>query len=110
VAHAFARSLQEAGRVLQRRTMEEADVHVISERVDVSEGRVLDTGDRAAVVHQLPHVVATLPHSREPLFCERPQLIPLAAQPRVNRRVPFHRSGEPQQAVHHEDSPSVLAS
>jgi hypothetical protein len=79
VAHAFARSLQQTGRIFQHRTVEEANVYVISEGVDVSEGRVINTGDWASVVHQLSDVGATLPHPREPLVRNLSQLIPLTA-------------------------------
>ena len=79
VAPALARSLQQASRVLQQRTKEEADVDVILERVDVAKRRVVDAGGRTSVVHQFAHVAAPLPHAHEPGFCERPQIIALRA-------------------------------
>ena len=75
MAPAFARSLQQASRVFQQRTKEEADVDVILERVDVAKRGVVHARGRTSIVHQFAHVAATLPHAHEPGFCERAQII-----------------------------------
>src|SRR5215207_5122110 len=90
VAPALARSLQQAGGVLQQRTKEEADVDVILVRDDVAERRVADASGRTSVVDQFAHVAATFAHAYEPGLCERPQIIALRAQPGVDRRVALH--------------------
>jgi hypothetical protein len=66
VPPALARAFQQAGRIGQQRTKEEADVDVIPERGNVAECGLADARGRAAVVHQLAHVVAAAPHAREP--------------------------------------------
>ena len=104
VAPALAGSLQQASRVLQQRTKEEADVDVIFERVDVAERRVVDAGGRTTVVHQLAHVAATLPHAHEPGFDERSQIIALRAQPGIDCGVVFHRRWEAHDVVHRRPS------
>jgi hypothetical protein len=106
---ALARSLQQASRVLQQRTKEEADVEVILERVDVAKGCVVDAGGRTSVVHQFAHVDATLPHVHEPRFCERPQIIALRAQPDIDRGVVSDRRRETKDVIHRASSiaPSV---
>jgi hypothetical protein len=100
MAPALACSLDQASRVLQQRTKEEADVDVIPERIDVTKRGVVDAGGRTSVVHQLPHVAATLPHAQEPGFCERPQISPLRTQPDIDRGVAFHRRRKAKNVVH----------
>jgi pimeloyl-ACP methyl ester carboxylesterase len=105
VAPALARSLQQASRVVQQRTKEEADVDVILERGDVAKRCVVDAGGRTSVVHQFAYVAATLPHAREPGFRERPQIIALRAQPGIDRGVAFHRRREAKYVFHRPSSP-----
>jgi hypothetical protein len=91
VAASLARSLQQASRILQQRAKEKANVDMISERSDVAERCVVDAGSRTSVVHQLTHIAATLPHTGEPAFYERPEFIALRAQPDIDRGIVFHR-------------------
>jgi hypothetical protein len=100
MAPALARSLQQASRVPQQRTEEEADVDVIFERVDVAKRRVVDAGGRTSVVHQLAHIAAALPHAREPRFHEGTQVIALRTQPAIDRRIVFYRRWEAQDVIH----------
>src|ERR1700729_3093427 len=94
VPHAFAASQQQSGWILEQRATEEADVDMTFERVDVTERRITDTGDRATIVHQLADIVPALPHHQEPPSRERSQLERTVGQPGVDSRISSHRSGE----------------
>ena len=50
--HAFAGAFQKTRGIVQRRTVEEADIDVILEAVDVSKRRVLHTCGGAAIVQE----------------------------------------------------------
>src|SRR5690606_4519720 len=91
--------LQQARRVHQQGTEEEADVDVALEGVDVGEGRVAHAGGRAAVVHQLAHIAAALAHALEPGLNEGAQIGSLRAQPRVDLGIVLHRGGEAKDVV-----------
>src|SRR5271156_2434497 len=74
VPHAFATSLQQSGWVLQHCAVEDPDIDMSFECVDVSERLILDTRDRATIVHQLSDIVTALPHLHKPLLRNGPQL------------------------------------
>ena len=62
MAHELARPFQQALGVGNFGAAKEPDVDVSGEHVDVREGHVAETGDRAAIVHQFAHFVAAPAH------------------------------------------------
>ena len=85
--HSPAHAFKQTGGVLQRGSMEEADIDVSPERIDVAERDVLHAGDGTAIVDKLADVVAAGPHPRKPWTREGGQLIRLRAQPSVDSGV-----------------------
>jgi hypothetical protein len=108
VPHAFARSLQQSGRIFEQRAVEEPDVDVIFECVDVPEGRVVDAGGRHSVVHQLAHVAATLPHACKPLLHKRSEVVALSVQPAIDQGVALRRRRKSQYTVHSRNLSQVV--
>jgi len=84
VTHAFAGSFQQAGRILQLRTMEETHIDMILEHAYVRERRVFNTCGGEAIVHQLANVFAALPYSLKPRLGKTAQLLRLLRQPAVD--------------------------
>ena len=66
MAHEFAATLEQAGRIGQGCALEESYVHVRGEYIDVCEGRVSETGNGAAVVEEFADFVAADSHHVEP--------------------------------------------
>ena len=56
MAHEPPATLQKMFGVLEARTQEEADIHVILERVDVAEGQIRDAGRGMAIVPQFQDI------------------------------------------------------
>src|SRR3981189_1734298 len=54
MAHELAGALQQAGRIGQRCAVKETHVNMRSEYIDVAEGRISQTGNRTAVMQELP--------------------------------------------------------
>lgn len=54
--HAFAGAFQQTGRVVQRRTVEEADIHMGAEGVDVIKRRVSHTRRGMVILRKLSHI------------------------------------------------------
>src|SRR5579863_2919334 len=67
VAHVFAGSLQQTGRVRQRRDAKESHVYVRSEYIHVAEGRIAQACNRTAVMKELPNLVPASSHHLKPL-------------------------------------------
>ena len=84
MAHPFAATFQESSGILEKRAVEEADVHVVLEYIHIREGCVADTRDRTAVVQCLSDIIAALSYFHEPLFCDRTQLAFISVQPVSN--------------------------
>src|SRR6201987_5217476 len=68
VAHEPARALQQAGRIRQCRAVKEPHIYVRSEYIDVAEGRISQTCNRAAVMQKLPDFVPAFSHHLKPLM------------------------------------------
>ncbi|HJU26740.1 MAG TPA: hypothetical protein VJ722_08700 [Rhodanobacteraceae bacterium] len=83
--HALAGALKQAGRIGKRRSVEEPDIHMYTERVDVPERRVLHARDGMPVIHKLADIRSATAHLFEPRPRELPQRI-VGFEPRVNPR------------------------
>src|SRR6266851_2325312 len=66
VPHAFAGTFKQAGRVVERRSVEEADIHMSSEGVDVPKRRVPHTRGGMAIVQKLANVRSAAAHLFKP--------------------------------------------
>jgi len=60
--HAFAGAFQKAFRVIERRTVEEADIHVSTEGVDIPEGHIFHARGGVAIVQKLAYVRTAAAH------------------------------------------------
>src|SRR5690349_17285678 len=90
--HSSACAFEQTVRVLQRGSLEEADIDVAPERVDVAERDVLHAGNGTAIVNKFADVVAARPHPRKPWTREGGQLLRLLAQPGVDSAVAPRRT------------------
>src|SRR6266576_2255547 len=68
MAHELAGALQQAGRIGQRCAVKEPHVYVRSEDIDVAEGRISQTGNRTAVMQELPDFVPAFSHHAKPVM------------------------------------------
>jgi len=78
------RRLAEGGRIVQRRPVEEADIHVGTERVDVAERGVSHTRRGMPVLQKLANVRAAPAHPLEPWLGHAPQLMVRHGEPGVD--------------------------
>jgi hypothetical protein len=97
--HAFAASLQYTCGILKGSAVEESNIDMAFERVDVAERRIVNTCDRATIVHQLSDIITALPYPHKPLLRNRSQLDRAIRQPPIDSRVPFYTSGQSQDVV-----------
>jgi hypothetical protein len=86
--------------------MEEADIGMRPERVDISERRVADAGDRTSVVEKLADVGAAAAHSVEPSPHHPAQRIGIVREPGLDPGIAPDRAGESQQIPHRAGSPA----
>jgi len=96
MAHELASALQQADRIGQRRAVEESHVYVRSKYIDVAEGRISQTGYRAAVMEKLPNFVAAFPHYFNPLMRDGSQFTGMLLHPRVDCGIPLDSAVESQ--------------
>src|SRR5258707_13305698 len=68
MAHELAGALQQASRIRQRCAVKEPHVYVRMEDIDVAEGRISQTCNRAAVMQKLPDFVPAFSHHLKPLM------------------------------------------
>ena len=97
MAHELADALQQAGRIRQRCAVKEPHVYVRSEYIDVAEGRISQTCNRAAVVQKLPDFVPALSHRLKPLLRDGSQFTRMLFHPRINGGIPLDSAIESQQ-------------
>lgn len=100
--HQLSCAFQQSARIGEFGTAKKPDVHVIPERIDVTECRVPDTRCRMTVMHQLPDVVSAGAHHLEPVLRDLPQIIGILAHPDINGWLSFDRTGEPEELIHRE--------
>src|SRR5467141_2518377 len=75
MAHELAGALQQAARIRQLCAVKEPHVYVRSEYIDVAEGRVSQTCNRAAVMQKLPDFVPAFSHHLKPLMRDGSELL-----------------------------------
>jgi hypothetical protein len=101
MAHESAHALQQAGRIRQRVTVKEPNIYVRSEYVDVAEGSIAQTCNRAAVMQYFPDFISTFSHRLKPLMRDGSQLSPMLIHPRIDCGVAFDGTVESQQLRFH---------
>ena len=101
MAHELAGALQQAGRIGQRCAVKEPHVYVRSEYIDVPEGRISQTGDRAAVMQKLPDFVPAFSHHLKPLMRDGSQFTGMLFHPRIDGGVSLDSAVESQQFCSH---------
>src|SRR6266567_9118463 len=106
MAHELAGALQQPGRIVQRCAVKEPHVHVRSEYIDVPEGRISQTCDRAAVMQKLPDFVPAFSHRLKPLMRDGSQFARMLFHPRVDGGIPLYSPVESQQFRSHRYSTS----
>jgi len=100
VPHEPAGAFEQALGIRQLGAAKEADIHVIPERIDVTECGICDARRRMAVMQQLPNVVPAGTHDLEPAPCNRPQLPGMLAHPDLDGWFPLDRTVKPQKSAH----------
>ncbi len=93
--HAFAGAFQKAGRVIERRPVEEADIHMSTEGVDVPKRRISHTRRGMAIVQKFANVRSAAAHLLEPWLGDPSQLIIRLGEPSANPGVSLNGAWEP---------------
>jgi hypothetical protein len=98
--HPSACAFQQAGRVVERRTGKEADVHVGAEGVDVPKRGVSHARRGVAVLQKFADVRTAAAHLFEPWLSHQPQLVVRLGKPNIDAWVTPHGAREPEELVH----------
>ncbi len=77
--------------------VKEPHVHVRGEYVDVGEGRIAKTGNRAAVMQDLPDFVSAFSHHLKPLARDGSQFTFMLFHPRIDGGIAFDSTVESQE-------------
>src|SRR5450631_179577 len=101
MAHELAGALQQAGRIRQRRAVKEPHVYVGSEYINVAEGRISQTCNRAAIMQKLPDFVPAFSHHLKPLTRDGCQFTWMLFHPCINGGIPLDSAVESQQFHFH---------
>src|ERR1700722_1680092 len=94
-AHALTGAFEKAGRVVERRPVEEADIHMGAEGVYVAKRRIFHARCGRAVVQKLANVRSTAAHLFKPRVGEPSELVIRLGEPRVNASVSLNGAREP---------------
>src|SRR6266853_3978346 len=108
MAHELAVALQQAGRIRQRCAVKEPHVYVRVEYIDVAEGRISQTYNRAAVMQKLPDFVPAFSHHLKPPMRDGSQFTCLLFHPRIDGGIPLDSAVESQQFRSHRRSTSKI--
>jgi len=101
MAHSLACALQYVSRIWERRPLKEPDVHVRGEYIDVAEGHIAQTGNRTAVMQELPDFVAAFSHPLKPLARDGSQFPWMLIHPLVDGGIVVLRTVESKQFCFH---------
>lgn len=82
MAHTLARAFEKARRIFEPGAKEKPDIDVLPEGIDLAESSIPDASPGMAVVQELAHVVAEVPHEVEP----RPRHAAEVERPRLEAR------------------------
>ena len=93
--HALAGTFQKVGRIVERRPVEEADIHMGAEGVYVAKRRIFHTRCGMAVVQKLANVRPTAAHLFEPRVGEPSELVIRLGEPSVNAGVSLNGARKP---------------
>src|SRR3979490_70169 len=104
MAHELAGALQQVSRIRQRCALKEPHVYVRSEYIDVAEGRISQTCNRAAVMQKLPHFVSAFSHHLKPLMRDGSQFARMLFHPHIDGGIPLDSAVESQQFRSHRYS------
>src|SRR5580698_2079537 len=97
MAHELACTLQQVGGIRQACALKETHVNVRREYVDVAEGRIAQTRDRAAVMQKLTNFVPTISHHLKPLMRDGSQFACMLVHPGIDGGIPLDSAVESQQ-------------
>lgn len=107
VAHEFAGTQENAGRIGESIAVKEADVDVGGEDVDVGEGCVAEAGDGAAVMEDLADFIAAFAHDGEPMLGDVAEFAGVALHPGFDGGVTLESAVEAKERFFHESSRSA---
>ena len=96
MAHELAGALQQVGRIRQRCALKEPHVYVRIEYINVTEWRIPETGNGAAVMHELPNFVPAFSHHLKPLARDGPQFTCMLLHPQIDGGIPLDSAVESQ--------------
>src|ERR1700724_291435 len=108
MAHELAGALQQVSRIRQRCAVKEPHVYMRMEYIDVAEGCISQTGNRAPVMQKLPDFVPAFPHHLKPLMRDGSQFTCMLFHPRSDGGIPLDSAVESQQVRSHRRSPFCL--
>src|ERR1700738_5157700 len=94
MAHELAGALQQAGRSGQRCAVKETHVNVRSEDIDVAEGRISQTGNRTAVMQELPDFAPAFSHHAKPVMRDGSQFTCMLSHPSIDAGSPLDSAVE----------------
>jgi hypothetical protein len=100
MAHAFAGTLQQPGRIVEGRSMEKADIYMSTEGVDVPKRRIPYARSGMAIVQKLANIRSAGAHPVKPWQGERSQRVISPGKPSVNCRVAPDGAREPKEFAH----------
>src|SRR5947207_6528970 len=109
MAHELAGTLQQVNRIRQRCAVKEPHVYVRMEYIDVAEGRISQTGNRAAIMQKLPNFVPAFSHHLKPLMRDGSQFTRVLLHPRSDGGISLDSAVESQQfrSHHHSAFPEI---
>ena len=93
--HTFTGAFQKAGRVVERRPVEKADIHMSTEGVDVPKRRISHTSSGMAIVQKLANIRSAAAHPFKPWLGEPSQLIVGPGKPSANAGISLNGAREP---------------
>src|SRR4029077_16692298 len=101
MAHEFAGTLQQAGRIGQGCAVKETHVNVQMEYIDVAKGRISQTCNRAAVIQKRPDFFPAFSHHLKPLTRNGSQFTCMLSHPSIDGGSPLDSAVESQQFRSH---------
>src|SRR5271155_3446450 len=106
MAHELAGALQQVSRIRQRCAVKEPHVYVRSEYIDIAEGSISQTCNRAAVMQKLPDFVSAFSHYLKPLMGDGSQFTCMLfhlfrGNPGIDGGIPLDSTVESQQFRSH---------
>jgi hypothetical protein len=101
MAHELAGALQHAGWIWEGCALKESHVYVRCEYIDVAEGHVSQTCDRAAVVQKLADFVTAFSHHLEPLMGDGSQFAGMVFHPGIDCGIALDSAVESQAVWFH---------